>query len=338
MRSWWAGERTDRVVASVTAPRTGKVRAPLRGSPEERICDHETIVANLQSWLEGTYFGGEAFPAYWTFPAAVPLGIYLGCQPTFREDTTWQAPLFGRWEDGERIVFDAENRYWRIACSVVRRLTEPARGRYLLSGSGAGGLADVLANLFGSETLLMAAASDPEGLRSRLEQLLGIFRRAYDEMDAMISPNQCGSIDWLGVWAPERVDTFQNDLSCVVSPSMFRGLFLEEIRQEARHVEHSLYHLDGPGAIKHLDALLSIEELGGIQWTPGAGNSHDPLDWLGLIRKVQAKGKRIWLFASPKGLEKLLGTIDRRGVYLHIGCRDEAEAAQVLASLDRIGM
>ena len=36
-------------------------------------------------------------------------------------------------------------------------------------------------------------------------------------------------------------------------------------------LDHSLYHLDGPDAIKHVPALMELEKLDALQWTCGAG-------------------------------------------------------------------
>ena len=52
----------------------------------------------------------------------------------------------------------------------------------------------------------------------------------------------------------------------MVSKETFDDLFLPGIRQECRHAEASLYHLDGPNALTHLDSLLEIPELDAIQW------------------------------------------------------------------------
>ncbi len=31
-------------------------------------------------------------------------------------------------------------------------------------------------------------------------------------------------------------------------------------------MKYSPFHLDGPGALKHLDALLELDELDAVQW------------------------------------------------------------------------
>ena len=50
----------------------------------------------------------------------------------------------------------------------------------------------------------------------------------------------------------------------------------------------SIYHLDGPGEIPHLDMLLDIPRLNGIQWVAGAGKAAltDPC-WFDMYKKMQ---------------------------------------------------
>ena len=37
------------------------------------------------------------------------------------------------------------------------------------------------------------------------------------------------------------------------------------------HKANSLYHLDGKGALIHLDKILAIEKIDAVQWQPGDG-------------------------------------------------------------------
>ena len=338
MRDWWAGRRTDRAVAAVSAPREGTSRRPAKDTLPDKYTDFDTLTYNFESELENTFYGGEAFPCHWLYHGPVPMSAYFGGEPEFRPDTVWYAPRYrDNWDAARTWAFDPGNRWWRMALDLTRRSLERAQGRYLVSGCGLGGLADVIANLWGVEPLLMRAADEPEVIRDLLGRMVAAFRTMYEELYEMARPRQEGYFDWLRTWAPGRVCTLQNDISCMVSPQMFRDVFLEEIRQETEHADYALYHLDGPGAIQHLDALLSLENLHAIQWTPGAGVSNDPMDWLDLFRRIQAGGKKAWISCPPERVRDLLSKIDRQAVYLRIRCDNEPAARACLAELDRIG-
>jgi hypothetical protein len=69
-------------------------------------------------------------------------------------------------------------------------------------------------------------------------------------------------------------------------------VFLPGIVRECRFYERSIYHLDGPGALRHLESILSIPELNALQWVPGAGRENFS-QWVQVYRQVQAAGKGI---------------------------------------------
>ena len=64
----------------------------------------------------------------------------------------------------------------------------------------------------------------------------------------------------------------------MISTAMFSDMFLASFVRELRHYEVSLYHLEGPSALRHLDTLLEIPELTAIQWLYGVGNGRCS-DW-----------------------------------------------------------
>jgi hypothetical protein len=43
-------------------------------------------------------------------------------------------------------------------------------------------------------------------------------------------------------------------------------------------LDHPFYHLDCPVQLPHLDSLLNIGELSGVQWVPGDGQP-EPTEW-----------------------------------------------------------
>jgi hypothetical protein len=72
---------------------------------------------------------------------------------------------------------------------------------------------------------------------------------------------------------------------------MFQEFIVPELIDYMTVNAYSVYHLDGPDELKHLDALLEIGDLKAIQWTPGAGHeptSHDR--WMPHFNRIQKAG------------------------------------------------
>ncbi len=76
---------------------------------------------------------------------------------------------------------------------------------------------------------------------------------------------------WMGIWSDQPSTDLQCDFNVLISSRMFDEFFLPYIEEQTRWVERTIFHLDGPGAIRHLDSLLSLPRLDGIQWVPGDG-------------------------------------------------------------------
>lgn len=337
LTSWWAGEQTDRVVTLLHAPRDGVERRPATGDVPQKYTDADSVFHNLDAGMEATFYGGEAFPCHWVYLGPTPLSGCMGCEKEFQPDTVWHHKRFDSWSAVDALEFDPSNQWYRLLRELTKASLERAQGNYLVTGQGFGCVSDVIADLWGSEETLMAMLEEPRALATAVQKLTDISRNLYDEMDALCTPHQDGTIDWLRLWAPGRIWTMQSDICCMISPQAFGDFVQEELRQEAEHVDYSFYHLDGPGAIKHLDALLEIQALDGIQWVPGAGERNDPLDWIDLFRRVQDVGKKLLIYCSPDKIKPLLSRISKHGVCLGTDCRTQTEAEELLLELDRMG-
>jgi hypothetical protein len=114
----------------------------------------------------------------------------------------------------------------------------------------------------------------------------------------------------------------------MVSKDMFDEIFLPGITEECRFHEASIYHLDGPGALRHLDSLLEIKELSAIQWVFGAGNGRAS-DWLPVYQKCQTAGKALQIHMDLDELDTFIENIKPEGVWigLAVATPDDAEYA-----------
>ena len=63
--------------------------------------------------------------------------------------------------------------------------------------------------------------------------------------------------------------------------------------------------MDGKGQLPHLDMLLAIEKLRGIQWIPGAGQP-EAADWPDVLDKIRKSGKLCQVYSSPEGALKIV--------------------------------
>lgn len=97
----------------------------------------------------------------------------------------------------------------------------------------------------------------------------------------------------------------QCDFAYMIGTDMFDDLVRPELAATCRNLDHAFYHLDGEGQLPHLDSMLAIDALKGIQWIPG--NGKPPVeDYPQVVKKVLDAGKRYQFFGgSPQALDKM---------------------------------
>jgi 5-methyltetrahydrofolate--homocysteine methyltransferase len=83
----------------------------------------------------------------------------------------------------------------------------------------------------------------------------------------------------------------------MIGPDMFDEFVKPELQASCDKLENAFYHLDGPGELPHLDSLLEIQSLKGVQWIPGAGAA-DNTQWADVYRKISDAGKKLQLFSA----------------------------------------
>ena len=133
-------------------------------------------------------------------------------------------------------------------------------------------------------------------------------------------------------WAPGKMSKLQSDISTMISQDDYRRFVQPFIREQCQKIDYTLYHLDGVGAMHHLPALLEIEELNAIQWTPGVGEPQGGSPkWYDLYKKILAGGKSVMAcWVTLDELKPLLDHIGADGVHLEMDFHNEKEVEQAM--------
>jgi 5-methyltetrahydrofolate--homocysteine methyltransferase len=129
----------------------------------------------------------------------------------------------------------------------------------------------------------------------------------------------------------------QCDFSYMISPGMFERFVMPDLETCCAELDFAFYHLDGKGEIPHLDQLLSIDRLRGIQWIPGDGQP-PPEEWLELLSRIRQGGKLVQLYVSAKGALKIIREFGGKGFAMYIMDRMSAtEAKDYLKQVEEAG-
>ncbi|MCX6880347.1 MAG: hypothetical protein NTW21_42050 [Verrucomicrobia bacterium] len=86
--------------------------------------------------------------------------------------------------------------------------------------------------------------------------------------------------------------------------------------------------------LRHLDRILAIPEIQAIQWVHGVGEDAPILQWLPVIRKIQAAGKGVIVDLQLHELEPFIAAMKPNGLYLCLAA-PEATQPDILKRLEK---
>lgn len=338
--AFWAHEYFGRCALAVTAPRDDVPDDPppaCPATPYDRWTDLDYAAA-WNTWaMRRTFYGGEAFPI-WTvgYPGHTAIPAFLGCPTELDFETGWWDPIV----TGEGLTevlelrLDRSGAWWQFTLQMLDRAVRESVGRCIPSIGAFGGCGDTLAALRGTDRLLYDVIDRPDEVVAAEEYLMEMWFEVYDAFYHIVHEVSEGSTCWFGFWSPGKTYAAQNDFSYMISPRMFRELFLPVIEGQTRFLDHTVYHVDGIGAFAHVPALCELPCLQAIQILPGAGKP-SPLHYMETLKTVQRAGKALQISLEPEEVEPALAQLSARGLFITTWCRTESEARALLRNAER---
>lgn len=332
---YWNRENHDRPLLWLTAPKNSSKRSAINGPTalRDRWMDTEYLVRKARSGFENTFFFGESYPMLWPNLGPDIFGAFFGADLEFGERTSWAHPSIDNWEDIQDLKFNKNNIWYKKIVEMTKDIAEDSKGDYMVGITDIHSGTDGLVSLRGPENLCYDLLDNPEKVKKGVYDLFEGFTATMDELYSITTKYQTGSTNWLGVWHPEKWYVTSCDFSCMISGEMFQEFVVPELVDEISYLDASIYHLDGPGALKHLDALLKIKELRGIQWVYGAGQP-TAANWIPVLKKIQEAGKMIHVDVTLQDLNILLDEIAPEGVMYNVYCSSEDEAKAVMKRVE----
>ena len=256
--------------------------------------------------------------------AAILGGVFEG-----GEDTIWIHP---NPDYTDEIIFDRNHPNWLLHKELLKACKAKAQGHYYIGMPDLMEGMDVLAAMKGTDKVLLDTVMQPEVLEHQMQQINDIYFQVFDELYDIIREGDEMAFCYFSAWAPGKMSKLQSDISTMISVDDYRRFVQPFIRQQCQRLDYTLYHLDGVGATHHLPALLEIEELNAIQWTPGVGEPQGGSPkWYDLYKKILGAGKSIMAcWVTLDELRPLLDNIGCDGVHIEMDFHNEDEVEQAM--------
>ena len=260
--------------------------------------------------------------------AAILGGVFEG-----GEDTIWIHPDPNYSDD---IVFNPNHPNYLLHKDLLKACKQKAQGHYYVGMPDLMEGLDVLAAIKGTDQVLLDTVMQPEVLEHQMQQINDIYFQVFDELYDIIREGDEMAFCYFSSWAPGKMSKLQSDISTMISVDDYRRFVQPFIREQCQKIDYTLYHLDGVGAMHHLDALLEIKELNAIQWTPGVGEPQGGSPkWYDLYKKILAHGKSIMAcWVTLDELRPLLDNIGGDGVHLEMDFHNEQEVEQAMRIIE----
>lgn len=286
--------------------------------------DPEWRAQHIHYELSKSSFRADILPVANTQLGPGSLAAILGAELEGGEDTIW---IKHQENFGDEIIFNEENRWWQLHLNLLKACKKYSKGKYFVGCPDLIEGLDTLAGLKGTQAVLTDMLLRPEVLLNQLQKINEIYFSVFDNIYEIIREEEEMAFCYFSIWGPGKVSKLQCDISGMISEHDFRQFALPYLREQCQKIEYTLFHLDGVDAIRHLDAVLEIDELNAIQWTPGEGELQGGNErWYDLYKKILAKGKSVmpcWVEIGE--LKPLLDNVGASGLNILMHFRSEKD-------------
>jgi len=299
---------------------SASLHASLSESELEKLwTDIDSTIDRAENDMACRIYDGAAIPYYAPYLGPGTLGLVLGAKPIFTADSVWFEPCFSDISEAH-VTFDSSNRWWKWTLDAAKQAMHRSNSRYLVAFPDIIEGLDCAAALLGTEKLLIAMLEKPSEVHRLLREISDSWYQAFDQYYAVVSPNNEGNVvAGFEIWGIGKTAMLQSDISAMLSPAMFEEFVAPHISEHASWLDFSLYHLDGPCALQHLDIVCGIDSINCIQWVPGDGAPWGHEDcWDAVNAKILDSGKSLWLKMKPEHVSGFVNKFGTRGVFLRL--------------------
>lgn len=301
-RRWWKGELERPLISVVVNGRDpGRPEPDLPGYGFTSFYDlsvpAEDIVDRWDYDLSCKKFMGDAFPCIEPVFGPCVVAAFLGAILENGKGTVWYHPPRDIEAADIHFEYDPENIWLKRIIELYQAAMERWQGQVLLSMTELGGILDIVSAFRPSEKLLFDLYDKPDEVKRLTWEVHKFWWRYFDEFNNILKPLNPGYSHWGEIFSDKPNFMLQCDFCYMVGPEMFDEFVKPELSASCRRMPNAFYHLDGPGQLSHLDSLLTIRELKGVQWIPGRG-SPNARHWPEVFRKIRNAGKLIQVYTG----------------------------------------
>ncbi len=331
LQRWWNHQQMTKPCILIHVLKDNHEQIPTLDNIEQFWTDVDFTINRHMTLIDNMNYYGQAVPFHFVDFGASAMPCALGSEPDYvSTETIWAHPRLNSIEQVLDVELEKNNFCYKTILDITRESVKRSYNHHMVTMYPLNGITDILAGLYGTENYLIDLVYKPQLVKKAMQHFKEIWINAFEEVWGIISQGgNPGGIGWAGVWAPGSTFPIQEDLSYMISPEMYKEYCLPHVCDMIDTMDYSLYHLDGVGALPHLETLLGIENLNAIQWVPGAGK--EKLDqWYDLIKKIIDRGKSVQVFAQPDEVIELVDNVGPNGLLVTVLSANNEQAKAII--------
>ena len=297
------------------------------------------LVDRIDYELSKYIFMGDAFP-FFNLDCFGPgvVSAFLGAK---LDNSTGRVWFFAK-EDLPlseiHLEYDPDNVWLCRVKDICREAMKRWQGQVLMGMPDLGGAFDLLGIFRPAEKLFLDFYDEPDEVKRLTWELHELWHRFYKEISEILMPVNPGYTDWSAIYRDKPGYILQADISYMISPDMFREFVKPELEATCKRLDKVFYHLDGVGQLGHMDALLEIKGLGGVQWVPGDGKPTQD-EWPDVQRKIINSGRNIQIIGDFDKLDRIAVQVGgTKGIILSPIWGDISEQDEMARKLSKYGI
>lgn len=307
--TWWNHENVRPVAGVAVKCRQPDLPKPKFPLLSQKNCNNfdmtvDDILDAIEYEVCSYEYYGDSFPMF-SLDCFGPgiIAAFLGAELNNETGLVWfHAPKIK--EVGQLSFHYQEDNPWFIRLrQLMERSVERFEGNILLSMPDLSGILDILSVFRSGELLPLDLYDEPEEVERLGKEIYEVWIKVYRRFSEFLNAKEFGYTDWSTLWSKKPSYIIQEDFSYMISQEMFEDFAFPNLEKFCDDLDRTIYHMDGPGEIKHLSQLLSLEKLGAVQWVPGEGNPTCE-HYEELYHAIENSGKYIQI--PGQGLDKML--------------------------------
>lgn len=316
-KNYWEHKNTGTPLMRIVAEKPGyspyQLPDELRSKDmDDKYLNAERIVERFRYYCETHEFLAESFPNLSVDFGPGSIAAYLGSDIVFNRDTVWFTECVEDWETVPKLEYNKDNEWFKKHIALVKKCRELVGDDFPVCIPDLMENIDVLASLRGAQDMIFDMVDEPEEVSKRIQEVTDLYHQYYDSFYDIVKYEAGSAYTVFQIYGEGKTVKLQCDFSAMMSPDNFREFIQDSLKQQCKKLDHVLYHLDGPDAIRHLDALMEIDGIDALQWTSGDyGPDGTYEEWDVIYDKARRAGKSLWLRIYDGEFEDWVRNADR---------------------------